>query len=114
MSVQISKISDDFSVAPQIEASDIDFIIQSGFKSVINNRPDGEAGDTQPKNSEIKLAAEAAGLSYVYLPVINGQLTQSQVDETARLLETLPKPILAFCRSGARSTNVFMLAQQLS
>lgn len=114
MTVQISKISDDFSVAPQISSADIDFIAQSGFKSVINNRPDGEAGDAQPTSSEIQQAVEAAGLKYAYIPVINGQLTQAQVDETAKLLESFPKPILAFCRSGARSTNVYMLALQSS
>ena len=81
MTVQISKISDDFSVAPQISVLDIDFILQSGFKSVINNRPDGEAGDLQPTSTEIQQAVEGAGMKYAYIPVVNGQLTQAQVDE---------------------------------
>lgn len=114
MTVQISKISDNFSVSPQISPVDIDFILQSGFKSVINNRPDGEAGELQPTSAEIQQAVEAAGLKYAFIPVVNGQLTQAQVDETSRLLESMPKPILAFCRSGARSTNIYMLALQNS
>jgi uncharacterized protein (TIGR01244 family) len=60
------------------------------------------------------VAAKALGLNYVYLPVISGQITLEQAQEMARLLQTLPGPVLAFCRSGARSTNLYMLAQQVS
>lgn len=112
MSIEIASISENFCVAGQITPADLRFIADQGFRSVINNRPDGEGGAAQPTSNEIELEAKALGLSYVYLPVVNGQLTQSQVLETARLVEELPKPILAFCRSGARSTNVYLLSQQ--
>jgi uncharacterized protein (TIGR01244 family) len=112
MAIEISKITDDFCVSSQITTEDVNYIVDCGFKSIINNRPDGEGGDSQPNSVDIQKAVEGFGLTYAYIPVVNGQLTQAQVDETTRLLETLPKPILAFCRSGARSTNVFMLAQQ--
>jgi uncharacterized protein (TIGR01244 family) len=64
--------------------------------------------------ADIEKAALAAGLHFVYLPVISGQITRDQVLEMAALLEELPKPVLAYCRSGARSTNLFHLTQQLS
>ncbi len=112
MSIEISSINEDFCVAGQISILDLQSIVDRGFKSVINNRPDGEGGDSQPTSAEIELAAKALGLSYAYIPVVNGQLTQAQVLETAKLVELLPKPILAFCRSGARSTNIYLLSQQ--
>ena len=86
---------------------------RQGYKSIINNRPDGEGGAEQPTSVEIERAAEAAGLQYAYLPVISGQITAEQAQQMAKLLETMPGPVLAFCRSGARSTNLYLLANQL-
>ena len=114
MSIAITCHNDLFGTAGQIEVSQLAEIVQQGFKSVINNRPDGEGGPTQPKNSDIQDAAEKLGLTYVYLPVVSGALTREQVLEMANLLKTLPSPILAFCRSGARSTNLYQLALQSS
>ena len=56
-------------------------------------------------------AAQAAGLAYHYLPVISGQITPEQVAEFARLVNAAPGPVLAFCRSGARSTNIWHMGQ---
>jgi uncharacterized protein (TIGR01244 family) len=64
--------------------------------------------------ADIEKAALAVGLHFAYLPVISGQITRDQVLEMAALLEELPKPVLAYCRSGARSANLFHLTQQLS
>ena len=114
MNVEIACHNDDFGTAPQISIDDIEQILKNGYKSIINNRPDGEGGNLQPLSADIEAAAQKAGLSYVYLPVISGQITIEQVQEMAKLLEDLPKPILAFCRSGARSTNLYMMAKQLA
>ena len=56
-------------------------------------------------------AAQAAGLAYHYLPVISGQITPAQVAEFAAALKAAPGPVLAFCRSGARSTNMWHMGQ---
>ena len=88
-------------------------IAKQGYKSVINNRPDGEGGPGQPTNESIQAEAERLGLNYAYLPVVAGAFTHAQVQEMARLLKTLPGPVLAFCRSGARSTNLYQLALQV-
>lgn len=114
MSIEIACHTEHFGTAGQITPEDIHEIASRGYKSVINNRPDGEGGPSQPLNSDIESAAIKAGLVYAYLPVVSGQMTREQVEEMARLLEKLPKPTLAFCRSGARSTNLYMFAQQLS
>lgn len=114
MSVEIACHTELFGTTGQITPEDIQEIATKGYKSVINNRPDGEGGPSQPLNSDIEAAAIKAGLVYAYLPVVSGQMTREQVEEMAKLLEKLPKPTLAFCRSGARSTNLYMFAQQLS
>ena len=84
-----------------------------GFKTIINNRPDGEGGGAQPTSPEMERAATVAGLHYVYLPVVSGSITPEQVQAMHKVLITAPKPTLAFCRSGARSAQLFGLAQDL-
>lgn len=85
-----------------------------GFKSIINNRPDMEGGAVQPTSAEMQIAAETAGLSYVAQPVVAGQITQQDVRVFAEHLNALPKPVLIFCRSGARSNNLYQLAKQMN
>ena len=83
---------------------------QAGFKSVINNRPDFEGGPDQPTSAAVEAAATAAGLSYAYLPVAPSVQTPQEVTRFAELLAELPKPVLAFCRSGARSGKLYRAA----
>jgi uncharacterized protein (TIGR01244 family) len=82
----------------------------AGFRSVINNRPDFEGGPSQPTSQTIQQAAEAAGLAYVFLPVQSAYQSPAEIARMHELLEQLPKPVLAFCRSGARTTNLFRAA----
>lgn len=102
-----------FGTAGQITSDEVVEIASLGYKSVIDNRPDFEGGAEQPLHSDIEQAVIKAGMQFAYLPVISGQITPLQVQQMASLLEELPKPILAFCRSGARSTNLYQLAMQL-
>jgi uncharacterized protein (TIGR01244 family) len=83
---------------------------RAGFRSVINNRPDFEHGPQQPTNAVIEAAARAAGLEYRFLPVDSAHQSPEEIAAFARLLKELPRPILAFCRSGARSTRLYMAA----
>ncbi len=114
MSLPITRHTDLFATLGQIAPEHIAKIASLGFKSVINNRPDGEGGPDQPSNASIQAEAEKLGLNYVYLPVVPRAFTPDQVQEMARLLKTLPGPVLAFCRSGARSTNLYNFALQIS
>lgn len=102
-------ITPDFTVSAQITADDIETIKAQGFKSLICNRPDGEEID-QPECAPILQAAEAAGLSVRNIPVVSGMLTRENVDDMAAAIETLPKPIFAYCRSGARCGQLFQYA----
>jgi uncharacterized protein (TIGR01244 family) len=86
---------------------------RAGFRSVINNRPDFEEGPMQPTHASIEAAARAAGLEYRFLPVQSGVQTPEEIVAFAELLRELPRPILAFCRSGARCTRLFAAATRL-
>jgi uncharacterized protein (TIGR01244 family) len=100
-----------FAVSPQIKREDFALAASEGFKMVINNRPDGESPD-QLSHAEALEAAEAAGLDYVYIPVVGG----FPPDKVASTLEAITKakgPILAYCRSGTRSSHLWALAQAL-
>ena len=108
--MDLRQITEDYAVAGQIGAGDIAAIKQAGFRSVIANRPDAEDGAVP--HDDIERAARAAGLEFRYIPVVSGQLTQDNVDEQARALAEMPKPVLAYCRSGARCTNLYMLVRQ--
>jgi uncharacterized protein (TIGR01244 family) len=104
----IQRLTDTLSVAPQIRAADLAALATQGFRSVINNRPDGESAD-QPANAVLAAAATRAGLAYRAIPVVSGQLQDTQVAEFGAALAALAAPVLAFCRTGTRSTMLWAL-----
>ncbi len=108
--MDIRRLSPDFAVAPQILPTDLATIAGDGFRTVINNRPDGEAPD-QPGSAELRAAAEQHGLDYRPLPVISGQVGDDDADAFAELLEATQGPVLAFCRTGTRSVMLWALAE---
>ena len=106
----VRAVAPDVCVAPQLTPEAMAEAAAAGFRSVVNNRPDFEHGPNQPTSAAIEAAALAAGLQYRHLPVDGGYQSPEEVAEFAKLLQELPRPLLAFCRSGARSTRLFMLA----
>lgn len=91
-------------VAAQLAEADFAEVAVRGFRSVVNNRPDGEAPDQLP-NHRAKAAALSQGLQYRYQPIENLNVTDDDVvDAHARLMNDLPGPILFYCRSGTRCT----------
>ena len=107
------QIADGVFVAPQLEPAAMAVAARVGFKSVVNNRPDFEHDPGQPTNASIEAAAKESGLDYHFLPVDGAHQTPEQIAAFARLLPDLPRPLLLFCRSGARSTRLFAAASQL-
>ena len=107
--MNIAKLSEQFFVTGQITAENLGEIAAQGLKSVVNNRPDSESPD-QPKSDDLGRVAAGLGLSYVYLPVISGCITQQDVDEFNRVCDELQGPILMFCRSGARCTMLWQMS----
>lgn len=112
MSIPVRALTDTFSVAPQLSPDDMPAVAAAGYKSVIINRPDFEGGPDQPTAAQVSLAALNAGLQVEYQPVVSGAMTVADVARFAELLKTLPAPVLAYCRSGTRCTNLFVAAQQ--
>lgn len=106
----VRAIAPDVCVAPQLTPDAMAEAAQAGFKSVVNNRPDFEHGPDQPTNAQIEAAARTAGLEYRYLPVDSAYQSPEQIAAMAELLAELPRPLLMFCRSGARSTRLFVAA----
>jgi uncharacterized protein (TIGR01244 family) len=103
------KVTDDFSVAPQITPGDIAAAAAMGFVLVINNRPDDEQPG-QPSSADMEAQAKAAGVAYAYIPV-RGMPTQAQIEAEQALIERTEGPVLAFCRSGTRSIVTWSLGQ---
>lgn len=110
--IPIRQVAPDVCVAPQLSAEVMADVARAGFRSVVNNRPDFEGGPDQPTSAQIEAAARAAGLEYAHLPVDPAVQTPEQIERFAALLDSLPRPILAFCRSGARSTRLYVAATQ--
>ena len=110
VSVPINALSADFAVAPQLAAEDMAAVAQAGYKSVIINRPDFEGGPAQPTAADVAAAARAAGLRVEYQPVVSGAMTPDDVARFAELLEVLPAPVLAYCRTGTRCTVLYRAA----
>lgn len=111
-SLPVQAIAADVCVAPQLTPDAMAQAAKLGFKSVVNNRPDYEGGPDQPTSADIEAAARAAGLEYRFLPVAGGYQSPDEASHMARLLQELPRPLLMFCRSGARSARLYGLAQQ--
>ncbi len=105
----IRRVSEMVSVAPQIAPEDIPALKDAGFVAVVNNRPDREEPG-QPSGEAVRAAAEAAGLRYAEVPVASG-FSHEQVDAMAAVLAEAGGPVLAFCRSGTRSCNLWALAE---
>ena len=110
MPIAVQPLTADIAVAGQLSPESMAEAAAAGFRSVINNRPDFEGGPTQPTSASIAQAAQAAGLSYAFLPVASGYQSPQEIAAFAELIETMPKPILAFCRSGTRSGKLVRAA----
>ena len=108
--MQLNKITDALTVSPQITAADIPALKDTGFRSIICNRPDGEGSD-QPTHEEIEAAARDAGLEMRYLPVQSGLVQDADATAFGTALRELPGPVLAYCRSGTRSATLWSLSQ---
>lgn len=104
------KITDGIYASPQITADQIAEATALGIKLIVNNRPEGE-GDDQTPGEEIEAAARAAGMDYVAIPVTHTGFSEPQVKAMADALDTAQGGVLAYCRSGTRSTLLWALAE---
>lgn len=106
----IRTIDSKVSVAPQILPEQMPDIAAAGFVAIVNNRPDDEEPG-QPSGAAIQAAAEAAGLAYTAIPVTHAGFGHGQLDAMRAALDAADGPVLAYCRSGTRSCNLWALAE---
>ncbi|WP_347302757.1 TIGR01244 family sulfur transferase [Croceibacterium sp. TMG7-5b_MA50] len=99
-----------FCVSPQIDADDVKRAAESGFALIVNNRPDGEE-DAQPTGADLAEQARCLGLIWVDIPVTHAGFSASQLERLAEALDDAAGPVLAYCRSGTRSTMLWALTK---
>ena len=107
--MEIRRLDELTFVAGQIDSAGVAAAAARGVRMIVNNRPDGEQPG-QPAASEIEAAAEAAGIDYRFIPVAGG-ITPDLIAAMAEALTNADGPVLAFCRSGTRSTFLWALAR---
>ena len=104
------QLSDTVFASPQIGLAEVAEAKALGVTMIVNNRPENESDDQTP-GPDIAAAAAAAGIGYVAIPVTHAGFSESQVTEMASALAGAPGPVLAYCRSGTRSTLLWALAE---
>lgn len=104
---QFRDVTPNFAASPQISLEDVVTAANEGFKAIICNRPDDE-DNGQLSAADIAVACEHYGLTFTHIPVAGG-MSQTQIDQMAAAIETASGPVLAYCRSGTRSTNLWAL-----
>lgn len=105
-------MSHQVSIAGQITPDQVPTIAENGFKTIINNRPDGEEPG-QPTSADIAAAAEQAGVAYKEISFAGSELNQTHVERFAEFFNEAEQPILIFCRTGNRSSGIYEAAKQM-
>jgi len=103
-------VADGFLASPQIQLDDIAAAQEMGVCLIVNNRPDGEAPE-EPQGADIEAAAKVAGIGYVAIPISHSGFSMPQVEALGEALASANGPVLAYCRSGTRSTLLWSLLQ---
>lgn len=104
------RVTDEFWASPQIDVDQVSEAASRGFCLIVNNRPEGESIE-QTSGREIEQAARSAGLDYCAIPITHAGFAETQVDALVKALARAQGPVLAYCRSGTRSTLLWALAQ---
>lgn len=107
--MDLREITEGYFVSPQITPSDMAALAAQGVTTIICNRPDGEVPpDLQA--AAMQAAAEAAGIVFVYNPVVGIGMSPSAIDEQADAIEGSEGNVLAYCASGMRSALMWTLS----
>jgi uncharacterized protein (TIGR01244 family) len=102
------RLAPNYAVAPQLSVADVAEAARQGFVAIVANRPDGEDGG-QPSMDKIETAAKAAGLAFLRIP-ISGPAPPAAVDATVEAMAASKGPVLAYCRTGTRSSTLWAMA----
>lgn len=107
--MEIKQIDEKMAVAGQLRLEDVEKVAELGFRTIVANRPDSEDGAVP--HAEIRAAAEKAGLAFHYVPVVPGAPLEAEVETLSEILTQSEGPVLAYCRSGTRSANLYRMAK---
>jgi len=108
--MEINKIDDTISIGGQITTADVQRLNDSGFKSIICNRPDNE-DLTQTDFADIEEAAKALGMEMRYVPISHGGLSMGDIEDFGAARDAMDRPHFAYCRSGMRTSSIWALHQ---
>ena len=103
--MNIRKIDDSFAVTGQITPEGVKAVAESGYNAILCTRPDDEEYG-QPSFADVARAAEAEGLTILHIPV-SGGLREGDMIRLQQAWPDLPKPVLGYCRSGARAAALY-------
>ncbi len=98
-------------VSGQIAPADMPELRRHGVTMIVNNRPDDEEPG-QPSSAELEAAAEAAGIDYRHIPISRGIGPAEKEEMVSAMTEVGEGQMLAFCRSGMRSTLAWAIASR--
>lgn len=104
------RLSDTVWASPQIDVADVAEAARRGFAMIVNNRPEGEE-ENQPAGDVIAAAAAEHGLAYVAIPIGRAGYGEPQLAAMAEALDSAEGKVLAYCRSGTRSTFLWSLTK---
>ena len=100
-----------FVIDRQLHLEDIAHMAQANIQTIICNRPDAESED-QPDFALIEKEAKKLGIEALFLPISSGEFTPEAVEAFSTAMDTLPTPILGYCRTGTRATVLWALSQK--
>jgi sulfide:quinone oxidoreductase len=110
LQMRVLELAPQVYVSGQLFESDLQLAAKQGVRSIMNNRPDGESLG-QPLSADLAKVAEQLGMTYRYLPVDPRAVTQQNIEDFAKARDELERPLLIFCRSGARSTKLWEMTE---
>lgn len=99
-------------VSGQLFEQDLNLVAKQGFRSIMNNRADNESMG-QPLSADLAKVAEELGMTFVHFPIDPRSITRQDVEAFAKACDELERPLLVFCRSGARSAKIWEMAESM-
>ena len=111
--MDMKQLSPTFAVTGQLDPGKLAQALRLGFRGVVCARPDGEEPG-QPDSRAMAAEAERLGLSFAYIPIVPGQLSDADADQFGRVLREREGPLLGYCRTGARAEMLWQRAQELA
>ena len=110
LQIRVMELAHQVSVSGQLFEHDVRLLAEQGVRSIMNNRGDGEAPG-QPFSADLARVAEEAGVTFVHLPINPRSISDQDVEAFAKACSELERPLHLFCRSGARTTRIWEMAE---